>query len=116
MDNGKYIGISSICAARDEAMAGWGEIISMYLLPDYFHMGIGKPLVENSISALIKMGYSKIYLWVLQENTRARKFYEKNGFTLSADTVTIQIGNKDLAEVRYTYSATKEPTPCEAEG
>ena len=101
--NGEYIGTSSVCAARDEKISGWGEIISIYLLPEYYGKGFGKPLLENSISALSEMGYDKIYLWTLEENARARKFYEKNGFILS-DKKLINVGNKDLPEVRYIRS------------
>lgn len=101
VENGKYIGTSSICPARDEKMAGWGEIISIYLLPEYFGKGFGKPLLYNSVSALRSMGYNNIYLWVLEENIRGIKFYEKNGFALSSDRAQISIGGKDLTEVRY---------------
>lgn len=103
MDGGRYAGISSTCAARDEKMAGWGEIISIYLLPEYFGKGFGKPLLEAAVSGLIKNGYDKIYLWVLEDNTRARAFYEKNGFASSEDKISIDIGGKDLIEIRYTY-------------
>lgn len=104
IENGDYIGTSSICPARDDKMTGWGEIISIYLLPEYFGKGFGKPLLTNSMSELKEMGFDKIYLWVLKENHRARKFYEKNGFTNSGESKIINIGNKDLVEVRYIYS------------
>ena len=100
IENGKYIGTSSVCAARDEEMSGWGEIISIYLLPEYFGKGYGKPLFDNSVDALLDMGYNKIYVWVLEQNTRARKFYEKNGYKFS-DKKFINIGGKDLPEMRY---------------
>lgn len=32
-DNGKYVATSSICKARDEQYQGWGEIMSIYVLP-----------------------------------------------------------------------------------
>ena len=102
IENGIYIGTSSICAARDKEMGGWGEIISIYLLPEYFGKGYGKPLFDNSVNALKNMGYDKIYVWVLEQNMRARKFYEKNGFSL-LDKKLINIGGKDLPEVRYIY-------------
>jgi len=104
MENGVYIGTSSICAARDEKMNGWGEIISIYLLPEYFGKGYGKPLFDNSVNALLNMGFDKIYVWVFEQNMRARRFYEKNGFTLF-DKKTINVGGADLPEVRYIYHA-----------
>lgn len=105
IDQGEYVGTSSTCAARDEMMSGWGEIISIYMLPEYFGKGFGKMLLDNSMSHLFGMGYKKIYLWVLEENTRARKFYGKNGFKQTSDRTSINIGNKELLEVRYICPA-----------
>ncbi len=34
IDNGKIVGTSSFCKSRFEQFQGWGEIISIYLLPD----------------------------------------------------------------------------------
>lgn len=102
--DGKYIGTSSVCPARDEALQGWGEIISIYLLPDCFGKGYGKSLLDAAISELAKLGYSKIYLWVLEENMRARAFYERNGFAPTSDKISMDIGGKDLTEMRYIYS------------
>ncbi len=85
LENGEYIGTASICPARDETRRGWGEIISIYLLPEYFGKGYGKPLLDAAVSGLEQMGFKRIYLWVLKENNRARGFYEKNGF-LSTST------------------------------
>jgi len=102
LKNGEYIGTSGVCLARDETMSGWGEIMSIYLLPEYFGKGFGKPLFDNSISALLDKGYNKIYIWVLEQNIIARKFYEKNGFSL-LDSKPNNIGGKDLMSVRYIY-------------
>jgi ribosomal protein S18 acetylase RimI-like enzyme len=102
MDGGKYVGTSSICAARDERLKGWGEIISIYLLPEYFGKGYAKPLFERAVNALAEKGYKNIYLWVLAENKRAQRFYEKNGFHKSRDIKHISIGGKELTEFRYS--------------
>jgi len=42
-------------------------------------------------------------LWVLEENTHARRFYEKNGFSCTDDYREDVIGGKTLREVRYVY-------------
>lgn len=101
LDGEKYVGTSSICAARDEKMSGWGEIISIYLLPEYFGKGYAKLLLDCAIDALIDKGFNKICLWVLNENIRAQKFFKKHGFMQNGDAATIKIGGKDLIEVRY---------------
>ena len=101
IEDDRYIGTSSICAARDEKMADYGEIISLYLLPEYFGHGYAAPLLQCAVNALLEKGHKNIYLWVLKENTRAQKFYEKQGFHKNGDTSCIEIAGKELAEIRY---------------
>lgn len=96
-----YIGTSAVSKAREEQMNGWGEIISLYVLPQYFGEGYGKQLFLHAIKDLKEQGYDKIYLWVLEENSRARAFYERHGFSPTKDTITIEIGGKVLTEMRY---------------
>ncbi len=101
IEDGKYIGTSSVCAGRDEDKRDWGEIISIYLLPEYIGRGCGGALLDAAVAELKAMGFSFVYLWVLEENARARAFYEKNGFTLSPDRHIDNHGGKDLTVVRY---------------
>ena len=101
LENGVYIGTSSVCSSRDEKMSGWGEIASLYLLPEYFGKGYGKPLFECAVNSLRERGFDNVFLWVLEENVRAQRFYEKNGFNKAEDTMNMNIGGKDLIEVRY---------------
>ena len=101
MDGDIYAGTSIICPSRDEKMQGWGEIVTMYLLPEYFGKGYGKPLFECVVNALKEKGFKKIYLWVLDENIRAQRFYEKNGFEKTEDVEIVEVGGKDLCNYRY---------------
>ena len=85
-------------------MNGWGEIISIYVLPKYFNQGYGKKLLEFAVDTLGKNGFDNIYLWVLEENQQARSFYERNGFFPNGDKGAITIGGKELVEVRYVHT------------
>nr|WP_297302532.1 hypothetical protein [uncultured Lachnoclostridium sp.] len=49
------------------------------------------------------MGYRNIFVWVLEENLRARKFYEKEGFVMTDVYLDDNIGGKDVREIRYIY-------------
>jgi len=102
-DGKRIIGASTYALARDEKYSGWGEIISIYLLPEYFHQGIGTKLLRASMDELFTLGYSNFYLWVLEDNRSARRFYEKNGFRFNGDTMQSVIGGKPLSEIRYIY-------------
>lgn len=103
IDGGEIIGAATYGAAREETYAGWGEIVSLYLLPAYFRKDIGSRLLQRAQKELAGLGYAQIYLWVLTENWAARRFYEANGFHCSGDMITYEIGGKALAESRYVY-------------
>lgn len=103
IDNGRIMGTSSFCKCRFEQFNGWGEVISIYLLPAYMGKGYGKILLESVIVELNKLGYKDTFLWVLEENIRARKFYEKVGFVKTDDFLNVEIGGKDLREIGYVY-------------
>ncbi len=97
----EIIGTSSYCKSRLSDMEGCGEIVSIYLLPEYIGIGCGRELFKATIDELKKLGFNDIFLWVLEENHRARQFYEKTGFTLSGKYLEDNIGGKDLIEVQY---------------
>lgn len=103
MEDGKYIGTSSFGQSRFEKLGNWGEIISIYLLPEYMGKGYGKLLLQTGVSELKRLGYEDIFLWVLKENNRARRFYERFGFTETEDYLETHIGGKALREIRYRY-------------
>ncbi len=104
IDKGKIIGTSSFCKSRFEQYQGWGEIVSIYLLPEYIGKGYGKILMEVALSELKSQGYENVFLWVLEENNRARRFYEGYGFRLTGDVLDNNIGGRNLREVRYAYN------------
>ena len=103
IEDDKIIGTCSFCKSRFEQFPNWGEIISIYLLPDYLGKGCGEALMKTALSELKKQGYEKIFLWVLEENVRARYFYEQFGFSPTDDFINDNIGGKELREVRYVY-------------
>lgn len=105
IDNEKMIGTSSFCKSRFCQFDEWGEIISIYLLPEYMGKGFGKILLQSVIAELKKLNYQNIFLWVLEENFRARHFYEKSGFCMTTDYLDDTIGGKNLREIRYIYSS-----------
>lgn len=96
-----YVATASVTPARDDLMKGWGEVVSIYVMPEHFGKGYGKKLFAYAIETLKEMGFNQVYLWVLEDNQQARDFYERNGFWASGDKMTLTIGGKALTEVRY---------------
>ena len=100
-DNGVPVGTSSFCPSRWERFSGYGEIVSIYFLPEYMGKGHGGKLLEAAVDELKKQGFDKILLWVLEDNHRARHFYEKHGFTCTDEYIEDNIGDKRLREIMY---------------
>lgn len=103
LDDGKICGSASYSSARMESMKGYGEIISIYLLPEVMHKGYGYQLMQAVIARLKDMGYRKVYLWVLEENKNARQFYERFGFVQGDKMQTDIYDGKELRELMYVY-------------
>ncbi|MDE7332844.1 MAG: GNAT family N-acetyltransferase [Lachnospiraceae bacterium] len=106
-DGEKVLGTSSISGARDKAFDGWGEIISVYVLPELIGQGYGHVLFTFALGELLSLGFDRIYLTVFEDNLRARTFYEKHGFHWNGQRLSMTVGGKDLTELRYVYPETQ---------
>lgn len=107
-DSQSIIGTSSIAPARDSAFDGWGEIISIYVLPRLIGQGYGHLLFTFVKDRLLEQHYPNIYLTVFEDNHRARTFYEKHGFLWNGERLPLNVGGKDLIELRYIYQNQKK--------
>lgn len=99
-ENGQVVGLVHIGPGRDGAFADAGEIQSIYVLPSYWRSGIGKKLLTAAEERLLALGFSRMYLWALTDNTRARAFYESMGMQMCGER-TISIGGAELSETQY---------------
>ena len=72
--------------ARDEKIEGYAELICIHSLCNNWSRGYGKKMMDFILKDIKNSGFNKVMLWVFEENIRARKFYEKNGFTLTDKT------------------------------
>ncbi len=105
LDGDRIAGTSAFGPSRFGQWPDWGEIISLYLLPAYMGQGCGAALLRAAIRQLRQMGYEKVFLWVLEENRRARRFYEGQGFVFGGEYRQDCIGGKRVREARYVSEA-----------
>lgn len=101
IDKENFIGTASLCKSRWKKYSDYGEIVSIYFLPEYIGKGYGRLLLNRCIDELKKCGFNKVLLWALEDNRKARNFYEKNGFVCSGEFMYDNIGGKDIREVLY---------------
>ena len=56
------------------------ELYALYVHPARWSTGTGRALMDQVLARVSGAGYRSITLWVLQDNARARWFYERAGF------------------------------------
>ena len=100
---GKIIGHFNIRKSCDEDKPNAGEVHGIYLIEEFWGRGYGKEMMDYATDSLKHMGYDEVILWVLEENNRARQFYEKCGFIFDGTKKEIIIG-KPLTEIRYAIN------------
>ena len=63
-----------------------GRLHSLYVGPDALGQGIGHTLMSQALSTFTAWGCERAHLWVLEGNSRASSFYERQGWQLTGDT------------------------------
>jgi len=56
------------------------ELVKMYLVPQARGLGLGRDLINRSLSFAKQAGYKKVYLETMPELKQALRVYEKFGF------------------------------------
>lgn len=106
----KIIGYASIGTARIALMKNLkdptGEIMELYLDPDYQATGFGRRLFSAAWGELKKHGNTCLVVWALRENTRACEFYESLGGT-PFESTTERFGGRMLEKLGYRWSPDK---------
>lgn len=72
-----------VFAGTDRGGAGPGiaEVYAIYVHPDHWGGGAGRRLLTAAMQRLADQGFTEARLWVLRDNVRSRRFYERNSFT-----------------------------------
>lgn len=103
VDDGRVSGFVDVGPTRDEHLdAGEvAELYAIYLRPDRWDQGYGRELVVAAEQAMIDLGFGSAMLWVLEDNARARAFYEAAGWKPDGGRQLERIISTELYEVRY---------------
>ena len=73
-DGGALVGFVSAGVGRDGT--GELEVMALYVRRSHYDTGLGRRLLETAVGA------RPAYLWVLEGNARAIRFYQRQGFVL----------------------------------
>ena len=92
----------TICDFSSPDLAAWGELVSLYGHPDYWGQGYGSLIIDEVLRRLETADYPGCFLYVLRENTRARRFYEKHSFVWDGHALNVALTPEStLSDLRY---------------
>ena len=112
----EIVGVIAGGPSRDEDAAGQGEVYALYVGPEYWNGGVGSRLMAEGERRLQRGGHAGATLWVLEENERGRRFYERRGWAPDGARrpVDLLAGTVRAIEVRHrriTFVQDASPAP-----
>lgn len=97
-------GVIGFCAfgePRDNDVPdGTGELYMINLDPSGWSTGAASALFSAAVGRLARR-YRSAYLWVLDTNVRAQRFYAKHGWSFDGVTKAAEIGGAEVTELRF---------------
>lgn len=93
---------------QPHCIAAWGqnrcglgdavcELVCIHSLQENWGKGYGSAMMQYVLAQLQQFHYESVILWVFEANTRARRFYEKHGFSLTDQKKLV----KGISELMY---------------
>ena len=101
VDGPVICGLATTGLCRDADPPNFGELIAIYVDPSYLGIGVGRLLIAAARERLRGIGVAGALLWVLDGNVRARRFYERDGWTPDGACRITSFGNAPVSQVRY---------------
>jgi len=94
--------------ARDPESGDDGELYAINVHPDHWRAGVGSLLLAEVHAGLADLGHANAVLWVVAGNDRARRFYERHGWTVEAVERSEKLPGLTVPEVRYARRLVEE--------
>lgn len=90
--------VGSVLARADRQFPA-GELHALHVLPSEWGRGLGSQLHDIALETLAEAGYDTAWLWVIAANDRARRMYERWGWTPHPDITQDYLG---VPDIRYS--------------
>jgi GNAT superfamily N-acetyltransferase len=74
---------------------------SLYVVPEHWGTGLAGELHDRALEVIRELGSERCHLWVLEDNARARRFYERRGWRENGQTRVVEFPPNPL-DIGYT--------------
>ena len=104
LDEARIAGFVSVGPSRTEEDTG--ELYAIYVEPEAWGSGAAHELMTAARDWFAQEGYATAMLWVLADNPRARRFYEREGWRAEGTRIETLHGI-DVEEALYRLALTR---------
>jgi len=92
IDRGELVGFATIHGA---------ELCALHVDPAVWSRGVGRALIAQARADLAAAGVTEAHLWVLAGNTRAERFYQRDGWTTDGTRRSDTVWGAVVDEIAY---------------
>jgi GNAT superfamily N-acetyltransferase len=92
VDNGELVGLATIHGA---------ELCALHVDPAAWGRGVGRALIALARADLAAAGVTEAHVWVLVGNTRAERFYQRDGWTTDGTRRSDTVWGAVVEEIAY---------------
>ena len=85
-----------------------GVISAVYISPLQLRKSYGMTLIKEAVQKMKDMGIEEVFVWVIDNNKPAIRFYEKVGFAKETVTRVKNHNETQVIECRYRLSLSQE--------
>jgi len=97
-----------VCVFPDEDAVFGSFLDNLHVVPSMTCQGIGRKLLSDAAQRLVADGSrAGLYLWVIEQNQRALRFYQRAGAQVVGSRVNSMPDNRRLRALRCYWSAPK---------
>jgi ribosomal protein S18 acetylase RimI-like enzyme len=97
--DGEIVGFTYVGPSETE---GAVELYAIHVVPELVGTGVGRELMANALRQLEEIGGDRAVLWVLEENERARRFYDRAGWVPDGETRVEAVNGEPVSQLRYS--------------
>ena len=102
LDRDRVVGFGFAAPTRQAELGTDGEIVAINIVDAAKRRGFGARLMAAMADALSLGGFTRVGLWVIEQNLPARRFYDALGGTQMTQR-TQEFGGRTLVELGYTW-------------
>jgi ribosomal protein S18 acetylase RimI-like enzyme len=98
--------VGFVCVFPDEDSVFGSFLDNLHVAPRMTGQGIGRKLLSEAVRHLATNGSrSGLYLWVIEQNERARRFYEKAGARVVGSKANTMPDNTHVVALRCYWNS-----------